>query len=51
MVAVAGYGECGPGYIPTEAARREGFVEEHGYTWVAPGSEERLLAAIRAIIR
>jgi hypothetical protein len=51
FVAVAAYGECGPGYIPTEAARREGFVEEHGYTWVAPGAEALLLDAIRAVLR
>jgi hypothetical protein len=45
-IVVAGYGECAPGYIPTEAARAEGYVEEHGYTWVAAGSEERLRRAI-----
>ncbi len=46
FIAVAGYGECGPGYIPTEAARAEGYVEEHGYCWVASGAEERLKRAI-----
>ena len=46
MIVVAGYGECGPGYIPTEAARSEGYVEEHGYTWVAEGAEEKLRRAI-----
>lgn len=46
VVMVAGYGECGPGYIPTEAARAEGYVEEHGYTWVAAGAEEKLRRAI-----
>jgi hypothetical protein len=45
-VAAAGYGECGPGYLPTEAARAEGFVEEHGYCWTAPGAEAALLRAI-----
>jgi hypothetical protein len=51
LVAVAAYGECGPGYLPTERARREGFVEEHGYCWTAPGAEDRLLAAIREVLR
>jgi hypothetical protein len=46
FIAVAGYGECGPGYIPTESARAEGYVEEHGYCWVAPGAEEKLLKAM-----
>ena len=46
FVAVAGYGECGPGYIPTEAARAEGYVEEHGYCWVAAGAEAKLKRAI-----
>lgn len=45
-IVVAGYGECAPGYIPTEAARAEGYVEEHGYTWVAAGAEEKLRRAI-----
>ncbi len=46
VIVVAGYGECGPGYIPTEAARGEGYVEEHGYTWVAAGAEEKLKRAV-----
>ncbi|HYF01323.1 MAG TPA: hypothetical protein VEJ18_20540 [Planctomycetota bacterium] len=46
FVAVAGYGECGPGYIPTESARAEGYVDEHGYCWVAAGAEARLKRAI-----
>lgn len=47
FVVAAGYGECAPGYIPTEAARREGYVEEHGYCWVDAGAEEKLLRALR----
>jgi len=46
FVVVAGYGECGPGYIPTEVARGEGYVEEHGYCWVAAGAEDKLKRAI-----
>jgi hypothetical protein len=46
-IVVAGFGECAPGYIPTEQARREGFVAEHGYCWNRPGAEEAILAAVR----
>jgi hypothetical protein len=48
---VAGYGECGPGYIPTESARAEGYVEEHGYTWVAAGAEEKLKRAVAEALK
>ena len=46
VIAVAAYGECGPGYIPTESARSEGYVEEHGYCWVGPGAEALLKRAV-----
>jgi hypothetical protein len=45
-VLAAGYGECAPGYIPTAKTRTEGFVDEHGYCWVAAGAEQQLLDAI-----
>jgi hypothetical protein len=47
MILAAGFGECAPGYIPTDAARREGFVEEHGYCWVREGVEQPIMLAIR----
>lgn len=47
VVVVAGYGECAPGYIPTEKTRKEGFVREHGYCWVAEESEGVLLSALK----
>jgi hypothetical protein len=47
FVVVAAYGECAPGYIPTEQARREGFVQEHGYTWCAAGAEQTILTALK----
>ncbi len=43
---VAGFGECAPGYIPTEQARREGFVEEHSYCWNKAGAEAAILKAV-----
>jgi hypothetical protein len=46
FLITAGYGECAPGYIPTEQARREGFVREHGYCWVAAGAERAILSAV-----
>ena len=46
MILTAGFGECAPGYIPTDRARREGFVEEHGYCWVRDKVERPIKAAI-----
>jgi hypothetical protein len=51
FVVVAGYGECAPGYIPTEDARAEGYVEEHGYCWVSAGAEASLRAAMTQALR
>lgn len=50
FVLTAGYGECGPGYIPTQRA-----VEEHDgnlsdWCWVAPGAEKAMTAAIEAVL-
>ena len=50
LLLTPGFGECAPGYTPTDSARQEGFVEEHGYCWVQPGLEERILASIRRAI-
>lgn len=50
MILCAGFGECAPGYIPTDQARREGFVEEHGYCWVREGVEQPIVAAIRTAL-
>ena len=35
-VLVAGYGESAPGYIPSESAIREHFIESHTWCWVGP---------------
>jgi len=50
FIVAAAFGECAPGYIPTESARAEGYVEEHGYSWVAAGAEEKLRRAIAAAL-
>lgn len=44
---VAGYGECDTGYVPTERAREERDSNLGDWCWVGPGSEPRMLAAIR----
>ena len=45
------FGECAPGYIPTDIAEAEGFVKEHGYSWVASGQEKMFLDAIRKVLQ
>jgi hypothetical protein len=51
-VLVAGYGECGPGYIPTEQAWKENDTNLSDWCWVDPGSEKRLTDAIEhALVR
>ena len=47
FVVVAGYGECGPGYIPVERAWAEGDGNLSDWCWVDRGSEARMTAAIR----
>ena len=46
FVLVAGYGECGPGYIPIERAWKEHDGNLNDWSWVNPGSEKRMMAAI-----
>jgi hypothetical protein len=47
FVCVAGYGEAACGYIPTERHVAEQDANLSDWCWVAPGQEERMLAAIR----
>ncbi|MEQ8786325.1 MAG: hypothetical protein RIC55_08495 [Pirellulaceae bacterium] len=51
IVMTPAYGECAPGYFPTAKTRGEGFVEEHGYCWVAAGAEKELLRGIGEALR
>ncbi len=51
FVMTMGYGECGPGYIPIERAWREKDSNLRDWTWVPPGSEEVMKAAIREVFR
>jgi hypothetical protein len=47
FVMAIGYGECSPGYIPTDSASHEGYAESQGWCWVAPDAESRMAAALR----
>jgi hypothetical protein len=51
FVVTAGYGECGPGYIPTEQAWRENDTNLADWCWVDPGCEDRTKAAIAEVLR
>ena len=46
FVLVAGYGECGPGYIPIERAWKENDGNLSDWCWVNPGSEQRMREAV-----
>ena len=50
-VVVAGYGECGPGYIPIERAWKENDGNLNDWCWVNPGSEKRMLDAIERALK
>lgn len=47
FVVVLGYGECGTGYVPTEKAVAEGDTNLGDWSWVAPGADARLTAALK----
>lgn len=47
FVMAIGYGECWPGYIPTDAAFQDGFRDS--WLWVAPGSEGRIRDALERL--
>lgn len=51
FVVVLGYGECAPGYIPTERAVRENDGNLSDWNWVAPGAEPRLEAVLKKLLR
>lgn len=51
FVLVAGYGECGPGYIPIERAWAENDGNLSDWCWVEKGSEKRMLDALTAAIK
>jgi hypothetical protein len=51
FVAVAGYGECAPGYIPIDRAFTENDRNLDDWCWIAPGSEKAMNAALKAVLK
>lgn len=51
FVMTLGYGECGPGYIPTEQAFAEGDSNLHDWCWVGPGAEAAMTRALRSALQ
>ncbi len=51
FVMVLGYGECAPGYVPTERAFEEGDGNLRDWCWVAPGAEKAMTEALEAALR
>lgn len=49
FVMAIGYGECWPGYVPTESAFEDGF--DHGWRWAGPRSEVAIKSALREVLR
>jgi hypothetical protein len=48
FVLSIGYGECWPGYIPTQAAFDDRF--NHDWRWAGPGSEGRIRHALETVL-
>ncbi len=51
FVLVAGYGECGPGYIPIERAWSENDGNLSDWCWVEKGSEKRMLDTMDKVLK
>jgi hypothetical protein len=51
FVLTVGYGECAPGYVPTDQAVREGDGNLTDWCWVTPGAEKAMTAALSAALK
>jgi hypothetical protein len=51
FVVALGYGECAPGYVPTERALEEGDGNLRDWCWVAPGAEKAMMKALEAALK
>jgi hypothetical protein len=51
FVLVMGYGECAPGYIPIERAVQENDSNLSDWSWVAPGAEQAMTAALKMVLK
>jgi len=48
FVMSIGYGQCWPGYLPTDSAFSDGF--DGFWLWVDPGAETRIQSALKAVL-
>ena len=48
FIMSVGYGQCWPGYLPTDSAFKDGF--DGFWLWVDPGAEPRIQAALRKVL-
>jgi hypothetical protein len=48
-VLTAGFGECAPGYIPTDLASSEGYNDDT-WCWVAPGAEKSIVRVLQSTL-
>jgi hypothetical protein len=51
FVMTLGYGDCAPGYVPTERAFQEGDGNLRDWCWVAPGAEKAMTKALGAALK
>jgi hypothetical protein len=51
FVMTLGYGECAPGYVPTERAFDEGDDNLRDWCWVAPGAARAMTRALEAALK
>ena len=51
VVMVAGYGECGPGYIPVERAWEEEDQNLDGWCWIDRGVENLIEETLRRLLK
>ena len=49
FVVSVGYGECWPGYIPTDGSFADNFHDK--WLWVGPGSEKRIREALQTVLQ
>ncbi len=51
FVMCVGYGECTAGYIPTQQAVEEGFMEGEIWSWISPQAPDVLAAGVGQAMR
>ena len=51
FVLTLGYGECAPGYIPSEQAWQEGDTNLNDWCWCAPGAQASMNRALEAALK